>query len=160
MFRYLPAIVLFGFILEISSIILVGRAVGIFPAVVLLLGGVAAGVGFIRMAGTNAVAALRSSIKAPGIHRNLASSTALTLLAGFLLVIPGFFSDLVAIFLLLPPVRSHLSERFRSSSILERARYGQQRNGWPPGPVIEVEVVEIEEKNVRTRVDRAPGQGP
>lgn len=156
MFRYLPAILLIGFILEVSSIILVGKDIGVIAAVLLLLGGVVAGVGLIRSAGTNAVAALRSSIQAPGIHRKLASSTILNLFAGLLLVIPGFFSDLVAILLLLPPVRSQLSSRVKSSSIIARTHYGEQRKRRSPGPVIEAEVLEIEEKTGPIRVDRDP----
>lgn len=118
-------------ILEIYVITLVAGQIGGGATLLLLLAGVAAGALVIRYAWR---------------RRPRSSDTALLVLAGFLLLIPGFVSDAVGLLLLLPPVRAvtkvWLGQR------VERRLSSWNVQMWSttlrPGPVVKGEVVEGE----------------
>jgi UPF0716 protein FxsA len=92
-------------VLEIASLIEMGRFVGLLPTLLLLFLGGAVGLALIRGQSLNVGAKLLSAMRegrSPATH--LADSGFLVF-AGFLFMIPGFFSDAIALLLLLPPVR-------------------------------------------------------
>jgi UPF0716 protein FxsA len=91
-------------IVEIVVGILVQDRIGTTATVLLLLAGCAAGLLIIRRVGLAAIRQMR----APGNRAQSlrsAPDAALILLAGFLLAIPGFVTDVAGLLLLLPPVR-------------------------------------------------------
>lgn len=141
MFQYLPIMILAGFMLEIASIIWIGGIIGVLPTILLLIAGVAAGVSVFKSAGSNAAAVLRSSIQDPRTQRNLAGATMARVMAGVLFAVPGFFSDLAAIALLLPPVQAWIARRFKLAGF--EARYAPVQT-YQRGTVIEGEAIEIE----------------
>lgn len=147
MLRFLPVLLLAGFVLEIASIIWVGGAVGALPAILLLIAGGAVGISVFRSAGSNAASALRSSIQHPGIQRNVASTALLRVFAGVLFISPGFFSDAFAILLLLPPVQQWLVSKIKAEHGFPEE--GQASTMRRTGIVIEGEVVEIESETVQ-----------
>lgn len=116
MTRLLPLLFLAGIAAEIASIILVGDLVGVLATLLLLLGGGVLGVGLMKSAGTNIVAALRGPVQASSLQRGAAGDAMAKVLAGLLFLIPGFFSDLIGFLLLLPPVRLWLRSKIRVQS--------------------------------------------
>lgn len=99
----------FGFLalplLEIALFILVGRAIGLLPTLTLVILSALAGGLVLRRQGLDVVARLRSNVSAGTMPGRAVFDTMLVGLAGLLLILPGFFSDLVALGLLLPPLR-------------------------------------------------------
>lgn len=96
---------------EIACFILVGRQIGLFPTLSLVVLSGVAGILLMRIQGFGVLARLRQSAgggRAPG--KELLDA-AMILIAGILLLIPGFLSDIVGIALFLPPVRSFLWNR-------------------------------------------------
>ncbi|MET9614845.1 FxsA family membrane protein [Kitasatospora indigofera] len=102
--RVLPLLITAWLVLEIWLLVQVGSAIGGF-AVVLLLAGVLLGGWLIKRAGLKALSAALEQSRDPK-PRQAQTGTSLTVLAGLLLIVPGFLSDLLAVTLLLPPTRA------------------------------------------------------
>lgn len=127
-------------ILEIYVGTLVADQIGAGPTLLLLLAGVVVGAFVMRRAWR---------------RRPRTSDTALLVLAGALLLLPGFVSDALGLLLLLPPVRAVVKvwvgqrvERRLSSWNIEVLRWNRAvRPGPPPapGPVVRGEVVDGDE---------------
>jgi UPF0716 protein FxsA len=154
----MPFIILFLMIswpvLEVASIVEVSRWIGGFATFLLLAAGFAFGAFLIRsqsrVAGLRVMEAVRAG-KPP--EKPLLDSGTITL-AGVLFMIPGFVSDAVALFLLIPQVREFMwrgvSYGFRSGGRVPRpqARPGPQapQNQQKPqraDDVIDVEFTEV-----------------
>lgn len=138
MTRSFPLLFLLGLALEIASIIWVGDRLGVLATLLLLVAGGVIGIGLIRSAGPGLFAALRSPVQNAALQRGAAGQAVARVGAGVLFLIPGFFTDLLGILLLFPPVQQWL-----------RSRIPVQTQSWespPPrqyGTVIEAEAVEI-----------------
>lgn len=92
-------------VLELIAFGAVAAAIGFGWALILLLAGSFAGVLVLRHAGGNHIARMRVAM-AEGSISSLAADTTggLILLAGFLLLIPGFITDVAGLLLLLRSV--------------------------------------------------------
>lgn len=109
--RFIFAGVLLLLLLEIVVLITVGQAIGAWWTLALLLIFVVLGLFLVRRESGRTWRALRQAVdtgRMPG--QELADAT-LVLLGGLFLIIPGFISDVVGIFLILPFTR-RLSRRF------------------------------------------------
>ena len=91
MFLVLLLVLVGGPILELYVASLVANAIGLGPALLVLLAAAVAGVVVIRSAWR---------------RRPRGADSALLLTAGALLLLPGYVSDVVGLILLLPPVRA------------------------------------------------------
>jgi UPF0716 protein FxsA len=144
----LPFLILCGFFLELAVMIAVGRQIGVLATLLLVIGAGILGTGVIRSAGLRMAGALRR----PAMNRAFATRDAaagfLYLLAGMLLILPGFVSDVVALLLLPTVVRRWLAGKliksFKGSVEVQTTRRGGSAR--PPGPVIEGEAVEIDDE--------------
>jgi UPF0716 protein FxsA len=135
--RYLPLLLLAGLLAEIASLVIVGRWIGVVPVLLLVIGAGAAGVTLIRTGGMTLGEAMRQPSRPEPAPVNRGLTGALRLIAGVLLIFPGFISDIAALVLLFPPVQGWIA-RFLFRAGEERSR--------PSGPVIDAEAVEIEGK--------------
>ncbi|MGE8105700.1 FxsA family protein [Allorhizobium sp. NPDC080224] len=92
-------------LVEIASFILVGQAIGVLPTLGLIILAAFAGVILLRYQGAGILRRLQSEAQRgmdPG--RELVRG-ALLVVAAFLLIVPGFFGDIIGILLFLPFVR-------------------------------------------------------
>ncbi len=142
MLRYLPVFLLAGFVLEIASIIWVGDALGVIATLLLLLAGGIIGVSLFKSAGVNAAEVLRSPVQDPSLNRGLAGDTLIRVGAGLLFMVPGFFSDGLALLLFLPPVRRWLGGRMKAGTL--RTTTAETASARRHVTVIEAEAVEIQ----------------
>ena len=145
-FRYVPFLILAGFLGELASIIVVGRWLGVLPTLGLVVLGVLLGLRIVRWAGLSLAEAFRQRAVDRGSVNAL--DRALLAAAGLLFVVPGFLSDLVALFLLIPGTRHWLGRRI-AGKVMEATG---PRPGSAQGLVIEGEAVEIE--NEFRRIER------
>lgn len=101
-----------GFLLlplvEIALFILVGRTIGLFPTLALVILAAIAGAMLLRQQGLGVVERLRSNMNAGTIPGRTMFDTMLIGLAGLLLILPGFLSDAIALVLLVPAVRDRI----------------------------------------------------
>lgn len=142
MLRYLPAFLFTGFILDVASIVWMGRSVGVGTTLLLLLAGVFAGVLVFRAAGISVVSALRGPVQDLSSTRGLAGSTMLRIAAAVLFIVPGFLSDLIAIAFLIPPIQSWLNSQMNFVTV--STRMDTQSRDTQSHTIIEGEAVEIE----------------
>lgn len=101
-------------VVEISLFLTVADEIGLLPAISLLGAAALAGFFILQNQGVKAIQATRNPQEPAG--NGTAALTEIfdglcLALAGGLLVIPGYLSDLVALILLLPPVRARLRDR-------------------------------------------------
>lgn len=116
--------------LEIAGFIIVGDWLGALPTLGLLILSMIVGAALLRGRGLGAVLRTRGGRDPSQVVTELGDTLFLAL-AGLLLLIPGFFTDLLALPLLLPPVRRLLMVvALRRMTVL--ATTGPQRPA--PGP--------------------------
>lgn len=111
----MPLFVIFVLVplIEITLFIKVGGLIGLWPTLLIVLGTAIGGVWVMRRQGAAAMADLqRSFVELRDPTAPLAHG-ALIMLAGALLITPGFFTDACGLLLLIPPVRSWLMRRMR-----------------------------------------------
>jgi UPF0716 protein FxsA len=133
-------------LLEVAAFIAVGREIGIVATLLLLLAAGAAGTLLLRVQGLTTLMRARTRLAAGEPPVAEAFDGICLALAGVLLVLPGFLSDLMALLLLLPPVRRWLRGRVAARAVAAGAgrarRYGNVtviegdwvETGRPPEP--------------------------
>lgn len=112
--RLLPLFFLAWPFLEIAGFILVGREIGVFATIGLILLSALVGAVLLRVQGFGVLRRAQSEIDAgrdPG--RELANG-AMIFVAAILLLLPGFVSDVVGLALFIPPVRDLVWRYFKS----------------------------------------------
>ncbi|WDR01797.1 FxsA family protein [Devosia algicola] len=115
-------ILIIGFLLlpiiEIALFIKVGQTIGLWPTLGLVILGAIGGVILLRHQGLTILRQIQTSLNSgqmPG--QPLAEAMMLGVAAVFLLL-PGLFSDAVALLLLLPPVRGWIYRAFASRVVV------------------------------------------
>jgi UPF0716 protein FxsA len=149
--RIILFVILGGFFAELAAFIVVGQRIGVIPVILLVILSAALGGSVIRAAGMGLAEAMRRPTGDRAFESRAAASRFLLMLAGLLLIIPGFLSDIAGLILLLPPVRLWLAARLMANVQVRRAHFHQETS--PAGPIIEGEAVEIE----GNLDDRRPG---
>lgn len=132
-------------LIEITLFIKVGGVIGLGWTLAVILLTAIAGSWLVRMQGAMAMADLRSSLQEMRDPREPIAHGAMILLAGALLILPGFFTDTLGILLLIPPIRA-AALRFLSRRIaVGRFEFGTAPRREPHRPdVIDGEFTEID----------------
>ena len=123
----LSALFLLWPIIEIALFVTLGGTIGLLWTLVVILGTGVLGVWVMRAQGLRTADRLRREMDALRNPLLPAADGALMLLAGVLLVLPGFLTDALGLVLLLPPVRLALM-----AALARRVRV-QQRRPTPEG---------------------------
>jgi UPF0716 protein FxsA len=98
-------------VVEITVLVVVGQAIGLLATILLLIAASVVGMWLLRREGSRTFAAFQEALRTRRIpHREMADGV-LIAAAGALILIPGFVSDLIALFLLFPPTRAIVSRR-------------------------------------------------
>ena len=105
-------LILLGFgavtLIEIALFIVIGQAFGVLSTLLAVLLMAMLGVAIIRRQGLSVLAQLRATMDTGKLPGRTIGDAMLVGLAGILMIIPGFFTDFVAILLLIPAVRTAL----------------------------------------------------
>lgn len=132
-------------LIEIGLFIKVGGIIGLWPTLGIVLLTAIAGSWLVRKQGSRALAELRGSLNELRDPTEPIAHGALILLAGALLLTPGFFTDSMGILLLIPAVRSAVLRHLASRVRVERFSVGgmpPRREPWRPD-VIDGEFHEV-----------------
>ncbi len=95
-------------LLEITLFVTLGGWLGLWATLAIVLGTAVAGVALMRWRGLRALADLRRQVRDMGNPVAMAADQAVFMMAGVLLVLPGFLTDILGLLLLVPPVRHAL----------------------------------------------------
>jgi UPF0716 protein FxsA len=132
-------------LIEIALFIKVGGWIGLWPTLALVLAMAVMGAWILRVQGGMALADLRRSLDEFRDPAEPVAHGGLILLAGLLMLIPGFFTDLIGLTLLIRPARNlavrALAGRFPMMATRRRQRAGARPAS--PDDVIEGEYREL-----------------
>jgi UPF0716 protein FxsA len=118
-------------VLEVASIIQVSKWVGPLTTFLLLAGGFAFGAFLIRSQSRVVAARVMEAMRSGAAPEKALLDSGTTSFAGLLFMIPGFFSDVAAVLLMIPSFRSFM---WRGASYGFRARAGAVRPQGQPEP--------------------------
>ena len=100
-------------VLELFVFVKVSAAIGFFPALLLIILGSMLGVLVLRVAGLATALKARESLNRGELPAQTMLEGLMMALAGGLLILPGFVSDVIGLILLLPITRRLLVNRMR-----------------------------------------------
>ena len=148
MARYILLSILLLPIVEIALFIKVGQTIGLFPTLALVIGAAILGGFVLRLQGLSVLTQMRSNVRSGQMPGKTIAEAMMLGLAAVLLVLPGFFSDILALLLLLPPVRNFIYKALASRvSVVQTASY---RTG--PDPRIKRPgVIDLDEDEFRPK---------
>lgn len=134
-------------LIEIAGFVLVGNAIGLWPTLAgVVLSGLL-GALVLRWQGVAVLRDLQRQINSGMMPARAVADTAMIGVAGFLLLLPGYFTDILGLLLLIPPVRyalySAVRSRIKVVPLSGRSFYGQQ----PEQP----ETIELDHDDYRPR---------
>ncbi|WP_042858574.1 FxsA family protein [Dickeya sp. NCPPB 3274] len=123
--RWLPLLLIFLFVyVEISIFIRVAEVLGVALTLLLVVLTSCIGISMVRNQGVKNIMLMQQRLQAgESPAAELVKSVSL-ILAGFLLVVPGFFTDFLGLLLLLPPVQKHLTLKLMPHLQIWRGRPG------------------------------------
>src|SRR5690242_20205405 len=147
--RLLLTLLLIGLPLaEIATFIQVGQWLGLGPTLALVLLAGLAGILLIRHQSLATLGAVRAALARNQVPTAELADAACVLIAGFLLILPGFISDIVALLLLVRPLRRAIFRRIgwrtadtrRGATIIagEYHEIVEPGPGDPPAPITPV----------------------
>jgi len=154
-------------LLEIAVFIRVGGIIGLWPTLATVILTAMAGTWCLRAQGLATLARARAQLDRGALPARELFDGACLLIAGVLLLTPGFVTDGAGFLLFLPPVREflrgllarHLQGRTETAIFVDGRRIDPRRGPRAApgsGPVIEGEYDEVPEPNG----DRERGNGP
>lgn len=115
-------------LIEIALFIQVGGAIGLWPTLGIVVLTAIIGTWLVRTQGAMALGNLRGSFSRLDDPTEPLAHGAMILIAGVLLLTPGFFTDAVGFALLMPPVRRAVFDYLRKRIHVQRFEMG------PDGP--------------------------
>ncbi|MEV7195771.1 FxsA family membrane protein [Streptomyces sp. NPDC093510] len=161
--RFLPLGIAAWLVLEIWLLVVVAGATSGFVVFLLLVGGLVLGSAVIKRAGRRAFRKLSEAVQQQQNGVTPAPETgggsALTMLGGLLIILPGLVSDALGLILLVPPVQKALgkyAERTFERKVREATPGGlgdafqQARMHRPDGKVVPGEVIRDDEPRTRS----------
>lgn len=134
-------------VIEIGLFIQVGGAIGLIPTLAIVILTAVLGTWLVRNQGLAALLNLQGSFSKLENPAEPLAHGAMILLAGALLLTPGFFTDAIGFLLLTPAFRvmafNYLKSRITVSSFQMGGGAQQRRNSRQDGDVIDGDYVEI-----------------
>jgi len=97
-------------VIELYLILQVGHAIGVLPTVLAILTAALLGAALARQQGLKALSGVRTTLMSGRMPTDALIDALLIFAAGILLVAPGFLTDFLALFMLLPLTRKPIRE--------------------------------------------------
>lgn len=144
---------------EIATFVLVGRQIGVLATIGLVVAATTAGVLLLRAQGFNAAQRLRRAAADGSIEGRDLADSALIMLAGILLVIPGFLTDIAGLLLFIPPIRRLVRRGFgdRVTIMTSGMTAGFGRAGFGAGGPGRGSTIDLDESEyARSRPETGP----
>ncbi len=138
-------------IVEIAVFIEIGGLIGLWPTIAIVVVTALAGAALLRAQGLATLARAQQSLARGEFPVRQVFDGACLLVAGALLLTPGFVTDGVGLALFLPPVRDFLGRRLLASG---RVRVDTGTEATPPGG--DDRIIEGEYQEVETERDAKP----
>ncbi|MDR6712800.1 UPF0716 protein FxsA [Pseudomonas hunanensis] len=135
-------------VLELFVFVKVSAAIGFFPALLLIIAGSALGLLVMRVAGLATALRARESLQRGELPAEDMFHGLMLAVAGILLLIPGFISDVLGLIFLLPFTRKlaarKMRQRAEAQAMRQRAFQDDPFNARPPEGAQRPNVIEGE----------------
>lgn len=92
-------------ILEIAAFVVVGSHIGVLATILLVVATSLAGAAMLRIQGLGTLGRIAAQVDQGAVPDRELAHGAMILVAGLLLLLPGFLTDIVGLLLFIPPVR-------------------------------------------------------
>ena len=150
-FPLIPIFLLALPLLEIAGFVLVGRHIGVLPTIGLVIASSIAGFVLLRIQGFGIMARIQKEMAAGRDPSRELAHGVMILLAGILLVIPGFLTDILGLLLFLPPIRD-LAWKLLKSRMAIVTRFGT--GGFSrAGPASGGKIIDLDEADYSEAAD-------
>lgn len=144
-------------LIEIGLFVTVGAWLTLWPTLAIVLGTGMLGVFVLRTQGMRAMADMQNAMKTKQNPLSPMANNAAIMLAGVLLILPGFLTDTLGLLLLIPPLRhwaiAHFSGKLK---IFSTTMPGQN---WPDGPMTRYDSEAIDAEYIEIDPERPPLRG-
>lgn len=147
--RVLFAVFMIVPLVEIAFFVVIGNTIGLWPTLAGVLVTAVAGSLILRWQGLQLINEIRTSMGAGRLPARALADAMMVAVAGVLLLTPGYFTDLLGIVLLIPPVRT-LIYRFLASRVQVVSTTTTQSYGFGPRRV-EDDTIELGDDEYRPR---------
>jgi UPF0716 protein FxsA len=138
-------------IIEIAIFIKVGQTIGLLPTLALVIGAAILGGVLLRQQGLSVLTRLRSNVSSGQLPGRSIADAMMIGLAALLLVLPGFLSDVLALALLLPPVRGWIYATLaRRVTVVETSASYRSYSG-QPDPRLGKGTIDLDDDDYRPR---------
>jgi UPF0716 protein FxsA len=133
---------------EIAGFVLVGRQIGVFATLALVIAAMLAGAILLRVQGFGVMTRIRKEVDAGRDPSRELANGVMILIAAILLLIPGFVTDIIGLLLFLPPVRDLAWRALKSRVVVSTggfggfSRPGTPRRGPKSGKTIDLDADE------------------
>lgn len=111
-------------IAEIIVLILVGKAIGVLPTVLLVIASSVLGAVLLKRQGLSALTRLRTDLRENRVPAAAIGHAIVVAIAGVLLLLPGFITDIVGLLLFIPAVRRTMWRQIAGSVTIRTAGTG------------------------------------
>lgn len=118
-------------LIEIAVLIIVGSSIGVFATISLVILTGVLGTVLLRVQGFSVLARIRHDMDRGVVPNKSLADAAMIALAGLLLLLPGFVSDVIGLLLFLPPVRALIRSMIGKRVTIIRASGGASRRQNP-----------------------------
>ena len=128
MLRFLPFIMLIVPITEIAVFVMVGQFIGVLPTIALVILTAVLGATLLRHRGMGLAMKVRGEMEAGRVPGRELANGAMMLVAGVLLLTPGFVTDSLGFLLFVPQVRARVFEFLAKRVKFATPSRGHSRN--------------------------------
>ena len=130
-------------LIEIGLFIVIGQAIGLVPTLLGVLISAAAGALLIRWQGLAVLRDMQAAVQRGQVPGRQIADAMLIGLGGVLLIVPGYFTDVIGLLLLIPPLRGLIYRMLAS-----RVRVVSEP---PAAPPADPQLVDLDPGNWRDR---------
>lgn len=129
-FRFLPLILIAVMLVEISLFVVIGSRIGVLATIALVVATSILGSILLRIQGFGVLQRMRATMQQGGAPGRELVHGLMIMIAGVLLLVPGFFTDTVGLLLFVPPVREFAWRFLRSRIVIVTPGYGSGPGGY------------------------------
>jgi UPF0716 protein FxsA len=118
--------------MEIAAFVIVGSHIGVLPTIGLAILTTIVGAILLRVQGFGVVSRIRAEMDAGRVPGRELTHGVMIMIAGLLLIVPGFMTDVVGLLLFIPPIRD-MAWNFVKSRITVITSFGGGAGGFGYG---------------------------